>query len=309
MNVSNLYNKGYPVYSLEVFPPKNGKSLDSIYRTIDDLRPFNPAFVSVTSGALGSARGGTIAIAAEIKRKYGIESVVHFTCVAKSKQDIENLLLEMKYSGIENVFALRGDPPQGQKEFIPHPEGHHYGSDLVKQISETNKGIYLKSKPGEILIPTNFGISVAGYPECHPECVFPDGKHNKKKDLENLKIKVDNGADHIVTQMFLDTNAQLEFVEEAQKIGINVPIVPGVMPLEKYSQIKFVLNHLGIGIPKDFKEKLDKHQDDKDYVKKVCEEHILTLCKTLIENGAQGIQFFTLDKPEGTRKILEELTR
>ncbi|MBI4652456.1 methylenetetrahydrofolate reductase [Candidatus Desantisbacteria bacterium] len=307
MKIANLYNKGKPIFSLEVFPPKNGESLNNIYETIDKLISFNPGFVSVTGGALGSARGGTIAIAANIKKKYGIESVVHFTCVAKSKQDVENLLMEMKYSGIENVLALRGDPPKGQKNFIPHPEGHKYASELVEQIVKMNNGIYLSSLPGEILEAINFGIAVAGYPEGHNECISINGEKTLKEDLENLKIKVDKGADYIVTQMFLDTNVYLKFVENARKLGINIPIIPGVMPLEKYSQVTFILKQMGISIEKKFKEILDTHKDDEEYIKKVCEDHIMSMCRTLIENGAPGIQFFTMNKSEGTKKILERL--
>ncbi len=143
MKVADLYKQDKPVYSLEVFPPRNGETMDAIDNTIDNLIGFKPAFISVTGGALGSLRGGTIAIAANIKRKYGIEGIPHFTVVNRSIQDIENLLMEMKFSGIENVFALRGDPALGQKEFTPHPEGHKYASQLVEQIVSINNGEYL----------------------------------------------------------------------------------------------------------------------------------------------------------------------
>lgn len=305
MKVASLYNKGKPVYSLEVFPPRNGETLDAVFNTIDSLLSFKPAFVSVTGGALGSQRGGTIAIAGMIKRKYGIEGVVHFTCVNKSKQDIENLLIEMKYNGIENVLALRGDPPIGEKKFTPHLEGHKYASELVEQIKLLNEGKYLTEKEGEYRegSPLNFGVGVGASPEGHPEC--PD----KKKDLKHLKIKVDNGAGYIVTQLFFDADYYLQFAEEAHKIGINVPLIPGVMPIKKYAQVKFVLNQMEIGIPKDFKEQLETHKEDKEYIQKVCEEHTISMAKKLIENGAPGIQFFTMGRPEGTYKVLQELKR
>jgi methylenetetrahydrofolate reductase (NADPH) len=293
------------VYSLEVFPPRNGELLDMVFDTIESLLRFDPAFVSVTGGALGSRRGGTIAIAALVKRKYGIEGVVHFTCVDKSKQDIENLLIEMKYNGIENVLALRGDPPKGMREFVPHPQGHRYASDLVAQINRMNAGKYLTDKEGEYRegIPTDFCVGVAAYPEGHPEC--PD----KRKDLENLKIKVDAGADYIVTQAFFDTCIYLEFRERAERIRINVPIVAGVMPLQTYSQVKFFQNQMGVSIPKDFKDKLENHREDKDYVWRVCQEHTLSTVEKLIRNGVPGIQFFTLNKPAGTYRVLQELAK
>ena len=305
MKVVKLYSSDKPVYSLEVFPPRNGESLEAIFNTLDNLMPFNPAFISVTGGALGSLRGGTIAIAALLKRKYRIEGIPHFTCVNNSKQDIENLLMEMKFNGIENIFALRGDPPMGQKEFIPHPQGHMYASELVKQIKLLNEGVYILSSVEKNYepTPTNFGIAVAGYPNGHPEC--PD----KKKDLMHLKIKVDNGADYIVTQLFFDTDIFLEFMEKARKVGINIPIIPGVMPMDKYGQIKFVSKQMGIEIPKKLNNKLESYKDDKDAIAKILEDHTLFMCKKLIEQGSLGIQFFTMDKPEGTKKVLQELCK
>jgi methylenetetrahydrofolate reductase (NADPH) len=209
----------------------------------------------------------------------------------------------MKYSDIQNVLALRGDSPKGQRDFIPHKDGHKHASELVNQIRLLNEGKYLTTKEGKYYEgePLNFGIGVAGYPEGHPEC--PD----KKKDLEYLKIKVDNGADYIITQMFLDVALYLKFVDEAQKIGINVPIIPGIMPIEKYSQVKFVLNQLRITMPRDIERKLDDHKDDGKYIQKMCEEHTLSMARKLIENGVPGIQFFTMNKPEATNRILQEL--
>ncbi len=302
MKVADLYGDK-PVYSLEAFPPRNGESLDDIYHMIDELLPFSPAFVSVTGGALGSERGGTIAIAALIKRKYNIEGVVHFTCADKSKQDIENMLIEIKFSGIENVLALRGDPPAGEKKFVPHPEGHKFASELTEQISLLNEGKFMTSEEDKYRMgePLNFGVGVGGYPEGHIEC--PD----REQDIENLKAKIDNGADYIVTQMFLDADYYLDFAERAKKAGINIPIVPGVMPIARYSQVKFVLRQLGIGIPKAFEDSLESHKDDKDYIKKACEEHTINMVKKLLEGGAPGIQFFTMNKPGGTRKIFQEL--
>lgn len=305
MKVVDLYNQNGPVYSLEVFPPRNGETTDAVFNTIDDLIGFKPAFVSVTGGALGSLRGGTIAIASDIKRKYGIDGIPHFTCVNRSIQDIENLLMEMKFSGIENVFALRGDPALGQKEFMAHPEGHKYASELVEQINKLNNGEYLMSIDNKDYegIPTNFGIAVAGYPDGHIEC------SDKTKDLNNLKFKVDKGADYIVTQLFFDADIFLEFVENSKNIGIDVPIIPGIMPLDKYGQISFCSKQMGIEIPKKLKETLESHKEDKEAVKNILEEHTMEMCIKVIDKGTPGIQFFTMDKPEGTRKILEELCK
>ncbi len=304
MKVADLYKQGKPVFSLEVFPPRNGETMEAIDNTIDNLIGFKPAFISVTGGALGSLRGGTIAIAANLKRKHGIEGIPHFTCVNRSIQDIENLLMEMKFSGIENVFALRGDPALGQKEFTPHPEGHKYASELVEQIVSLNNGDYLMSKDNKDYggIATDFGIAVAGYPDGHIEC------SDKEQDMKNLKLKVDKGGDYIVTQLFFDADVFLEFVENAKKIGIDIPIIPGIMPMDKLGQVKFCSKQMGLGIPKKLDETLESNKDDKDAITKILEEHTMAMCKKILEQGTPGLQFFTMDKPEGTKKILEELT-
>lgn len=305
MKVADLYNASgdKPIFSLEVFPPRNGEPLDMVFHTVEKLKKFNPGFVSVTCCALGSPRGGTIPIAAEIKRRFGLESVVHFICTGRSKQDIENLLMDVWYSGIENVLALRGDPPAGQKKFIPHPQGHKYASEVVKQIKLMNEGKYLTSKEGQFREgkSTNFCIGVGAYPEGHPEC------QDKEQDLRNLKIKVNAGADYIVTQMFLEADHYLKFVERAKRIGIKIPIIPGVMPLAEYSQVDFVLKQLGIKIPKDFRRKLEECKSSQEDVKNICFDHTLSICQKILENGAPGIQFFTMDNPERTSELLKEL--
>ncbi len=302
MKVIEFYRNS-PIYSLEVFPPRNGEPIDGVFSTIESLREFKPAYISVTCGASGTPRGGTVSIAAKIKREYGIESVIHLTCSDKSKQDIENLLTGIKYEGIENILALRGDPSQGEEIFLPHEKGHTYASGFVEQISLMNKGKYLTEVEGAYRqgLPTNFCISVAGYPEGHPEC------SDKKKDLEHLKIKVDKGADYIITQMFFDVNHYLKFVKNVEGIGIDAPIIPGVMPLEEYSQITYMLQKMKISIPRDFMEKLEKNKSDKHAVQKICTEHTVDLCKTLIREGAPGIHFYTMNRLESTRRILQQM--
>ena len=303
MQLKTLYDKGKPVYSLEVFPPRNGESLDKLYQTIDELLSFDPAFISVTGGALGSRRGGTLAIAAEIKRRSGIEGVPHFTCVNRSKQDIENLLVSMKYLGIENVFALRGDPAEGQDKFVPHPEGHRYASQLVEQIKLLNKGIYNDDPKGKEItgLPVNLGIAVAGYPDCHPEC------SDLQKDIQNLKIKVDSGADYIVTQMAFNAESYLNFRDKAVEAGIEIPIVAGIMPLETYGQVNFLTKQMEIPLPAELRNSLEQFKDDKSAVRQMLEEHNMRLCRELVDKGISGLQLFTMNKSEPTYKILKEL--
>lgn len=307
MKVVEFYKRSRaPVFSIEVSPPLNGASLDPIFDTINSLKEFNPAWCSVTCGALGRPRGGTISISGRIKRECGIESVVHFICMGRSKQDIENLLIEMKYEGIENLLVLRGDPPKGETGFRPHPKGHRFAYQLVRQIRLLNQGKYLAEKEGEYRegLPTDFCISVAGYPEGHPEC--PD----KKEDLQHLKMKVDEGADCITTQLFFDADHYLRFVENARKIGVEVPIIPGVMPIANWPQLRFILNQqLGINIPQHLVEKLEKYHSDKDEVsaQKFGTEYIASMCESLVSGGAPGIHLYTMNSPARARRVIQEI--
>lgn len=307
MKVAEFYKKRKsPVFSIEVSPPLNGEPLDPIFDTINSLKKFKPAWCSVTCGALGRPRGGTIPICGRIKRECGIESVVHFICMGRSKQDIESLLMDMRYEGVENALTLRGDPPKGEAEFRPHPKGHRFAYELVRQIKLLNQGKYLGEKEGEYRegLPTDFCISVAGYPEGHPEC--PD----KKKDLEHLKMKVDEGADYITTQLFFNADHYLRFVENARKIGIQVPIVPGVMPIESWHQLRFVMNQqLGIDIPQHFIEKLQKYHDDKDKAsaQKFGTEYVVSMCEAVINGGSPAIHLYTMNSAPRAGSVIQEL--
>ena len=307
MKVSEIYKKAKgPVFSIELSPPLNGASLDPIMNTIDSYKEFKPAWCSVTCGALGRPRGGTIPLCGRIKRETGIETVAHFISMGRSKQDIENLLMDMKYDGIENVLALRGDPPAGDKKFRPHPKGHKFANELVRQIKSTNQGKYLAEKEGDYRerSPSDFCISVAGHPEGHPEC--PD----KKKGLEHLKIKVDEGVDYVTTQLFFNADHYLKFVENAWKMGIQIPFIPGIMPIENWSQLKFIMNQpLGIDIPKRFARKLQKYHEkgDKVSAQKFSTEYIASMCETLINEGAPGIHLYTMNSPTRGRGVIQEL--
>ena len=307
MKVGEIYKKAKrPVFSIELSPPLNGGSLDPVFNTIDAFKEFKPAWCSITCGALGRPRGGTIPLCGRIKREAGIETVAHFISMGRSKQDIENLLSDMKYDGIENVLALRGDPPMGDREFRPHPKGHRFAYELVRQIKNTNQGKYLAEKEGDYCerLPSDFCISAAGHPEGHPEC--PD----KKRGLEHLKMKVDEGVDYITTQLFFNPDHYLRFVENARKMGIQIPFVPGVMPIENWPQLKFIMGQrLGIDIPKRFMKKLQKYHDkgDKVSAQKFGTEYIASMCETLINEGAPGIHLYTMNSPTRGRGVIQEI--
>jgi methylenetetrahydrofolate reductase (NADPH) len=307
MKVGELYKKAKkPVFSIEVSPPLNGGSLEPIFNTIDAYKEFEPAWCSVTCGALGRPRGGTIPISGRIKREREIETVPHFISVGKSEKDIENLLMDMKYEGIENVLALRGDFPNGNKEFSQYSNKPKYAYELVRQIRLMNEGKYLAEKEGEYCerSPADFCISVAGHPEGHPQC--PD----KKTGLGHLQMKVDEGADYITTQLFFNADHYFRFVEDARKMGIQIPVIPGVMPIGNWSQLNFILNQkLGLNVPKKFVEKLKKYHDDGDVIsaQKFGTEYIASMCETLINGGAPGIHLYTMNSPTRGRGVIEAI--
>ncbi|RMI03607.1 MAG: methylenetetrahydrofolate reductase [NAD(P)H], partial [Calditrichaeota bacterium] len=225
--IDAIKNAKKPLISLELTPPNKGQSIEELYRTMDVLMPFKPSFINVTyhqahvvyeeiNGVIyripKRKKPGTVGICASIANRYNIETVPHFICAGFSKYETEDALIDLHYLGIENILALRGDPAVGERHFIPHKDGHRYASELVKQISNMNKGIYLEDL--EDAHPTNFCIGVAGYPEKHFEAP------NFEKDLQNLKHKVDQGAHYIITQMFFDFQVYKNFVERAREIGI-----------------------------------------------------------------------------------------
>lgn len=305
MKVIDIYNSATkPVYSIELSPPLNGTSADPIFNTVSGLMKYRPAYVSVTCSALGSARGGTIPLAGRIKKEFGVESVVHFTCVAKSQQDIENMLMDVKYDGVQNILALRGDPPKGEKQFKPHEKGHRYASDFVAQIKRLNRGKYQSFVEGEYRDgePTDFCVSVAGYPEGHPEC------GDRDQDLEHLKTKVENGADYIITQLFFEAETYFSFVERVRKAGIKIPVVPGIMPVESFPQIEFILKQpIGVKVPAEFVETLRKYRETGDdaSARKYGVEYISSMCRALLEGGVPGLHLYTMNTPDRAGRIFE----
>ncbi|MFZ5643958.1 MAG: methylenetetrahydrofolate reductase [NAD(P)H] [Bacillota bacterium] len=309
MKVIDIYNNASgPIFSIELSPSLNGTSLDPIFHTVSGLMKYNPKYVSVTCSALGSARGGTIPIAGRIKREYGIETVVHLTCVAKSQQDVENMLMDVKYEGVQNILALRGDPPKGQKQFIPHEKGHRYASDFVDQIKRMNRGTFLTFNEGQYRDgePTDFCVSVAGYPEGHPEC--PD----KETDLEHLKVKIDNGADYIITQLFFDPDIYFGFVDRVRNKGINVPVVPGVMPIESLAQIEFILTQpIGVKVPQELVDNLRKYKENGDSAsaQKYGVEFVSSMCQKLLDGGVPGIHMYTMNTPDRAGRIFENIVK
>jgi methylenetetrahydrofolate reductase (NADPH) len=225
----------------------------------------------------------------EIKHRIGLEAAAHLTCVAHSRGEIEAILTTLLQKKIENIVALRGDPPQGENEFKAPPDGFRYASELVR---------FIRQHPG---FGRSFDLNVAGYPEGHPEC------KNKKKDLEHLKLKVDEGADAVVTQLFFNNRHYFDFVERSRKIGIKIPIVPGIMPVTHGPQIEKFSRMCGAEIPREIHEAIVRFGDDQASIVKFGIEYATRQCEELLRGGAPGLHFYTLNQSLATRQIYENL--
>jgi methylenetetrahydrofolate reductase (NADPH) len=287
MKIKAILEKVRPSFSFEFFPPKNSEGFEQLFTTIGQLKSCQPSYVSVTFGAGGSTRSQTIDLVGRIKNEIGLESMAHLTCVGSSKEELRSILDTLQEKGIHNILALRGDPPQGQEKFVKAENGFAYANELVEFIRKHY----------------NFCVGVAGYPEGHVEC--PD----KDIDLENLKKKVDAGADFIVTQLFFDNRFYFDFVERARNIGIEIPIIPGIMPVLNVKQTQRFTKMCGSTIPEKLMNQLESFQDEPETVRKIGIEHAIVQCELLLQEEAPGIHFYTLNRSNATLKILESLRK
>ena len=287
MKIKAILEKVRPSFSFEFFPPKDNEGFNKLFTTITQLKPCQPTYVSVTFGAGGSTRTKTIDLVGRIKNEIGLESMAHLTCVGSDKEYIAAILDTLQEQGIQNVLALRGDPPQGQEKFEKPENGFAYANELVAFIRANY----------------DFCIGVAGYPEGHIEC--PD----KKADLDHLKRKVDAGADFIVTQLFFDNRYYFDFIDRAQNLGIQIPIIPGIMPILNVKQVQRFTKMCGSTIPASLMARLEAVQDDPETVRQLGIDHATEQCERLLQEGAPGIHFYTLNRSNATLKILESLRK
>lgn len=281
MRIRELLTSGRPAFSFEFFPPKEenrGQLLD----TIVSLQELKPTYISVTYGAGGSTRDLTVELVGSIKRDYGIETMAHLTCVGASKDEIASVVDRLAAAGIENVLALRGDPPRGQANFAPVADGFRYGAELAAFIKH------------------RFRLCIAGacYPEKHPECASFDD------DLLYLREKVHAGAEFLITQLFFDNQKYFDFVAKARAIGIGVPIVPGIMPITNLAQVERITKMCGASIPETLLTEMHRVQDKPDAVLALGVAQATAQCLELLHRGAPGIHFYTLNKSAATRMIL-----
>jgi methylenetetrahydrofolate reductase (NADH) len=274
-----------PVFSFEFFPPKTDEGWHNLREALQLLVALEPDFVSVTYGAGGSTRDRTIEVTKWLKQDLGVEAMAHLSCVGATRDELCQILDDVAEAGIENVLALRGDPPRGATEWRAHPGGLQYSTELASLISEGY----------------SFGVGAACFPEVHPEA--PDLAH----DLRFLRQKVASGVSFLITQLFFDNELYFRFVEEARGAGIEVPILPGVMPITDVRQIKTITGMCGASIPPALLEALEWRASDPEAVLQLGVAYATLQCAELLARGAPGIHFYTLNRSPATRAILSAL--
>ena len=283
MQIKELFNKKNPVISFEVFPPNKNFSKEKLIEVTKELAELNPDFISVTYGAGGTNKSGTIEIASHIKNNLNIEVMSHLTCIGSKKQDISNYIQEIKKHNIKNVLALRGDIPQGRDESIYNEGDYRYASDLISDI-----------KTEEITIAGAF------YPETHFE-------NNDLQDLIHLKNKVDLGVDFLISQIFFDNDKFFNFMEQAQKLNINVPLSAGIMPVTNAAQIKRITSLCKSSIPKKLEKILDKYGYDSESMKKAGFIYATEQIIELLANDIPAIHLYAMNKPEVAKAIMNNI--
>ncbi|MCA9254276.1 MAG: methylenetetrahydrofolate reductase [NAD(P)H] [Phycisphaerales bacterium] len=291
MRIRELISTGRPSFSFEFFPPKTDEGLESLRESVRSLRDLSPTFVSVTYGAGGSTRDRTIELVSEVKRHYDLTAMAHLTCVGASRDEIGQVLDRLKLGQVENVLALRGDPPKGEESFTPPADGFSHASELTAYIRERG----------------DFCIGGACYPEGHVECVNASGERDLERDLANLVRKTDAGAEFLISQLFFDNDRYFDFVARARKAGIGVPIIPGIMPITNVEQIKRFTTMCGTSLPATLIREMERFRDDRNAVLSQGVAYATAQCFDLLQRGAPGIHFYTLNKSNATRTILTAL--
>ncbi len=303
------------VFSFELLPPLKGNNTDRIYRTIESLIEYNPQYINITThrdevvykelenGSIEKRtvrkRPGTVAIAAAIQYKYGIPVVPHILCGGFTKSETEHLLIDLSFLGITNVLALRGDGVKTDHVFRANIDGHAHANELVEQITKLRSGVYLEPDLKNNS-PLEFCVGVAGYPEKHFEAP------NMESDMAYLKQKVDAGADYIVTQMFFDNQVYYDFVEKCRNMGITVPIIPGIKPINLLNQLTVLPKIFHIDLPQDLVKELERCKDNAD-ARLVGTEWAIYQAKDLIAHKIPSLHMYTYGVSDNTRKIVEAI--
>jgi methylenetetrahydrofolate reductase (NADPH) len=285
MRIDSMLAERRPVFSFEFFPPRTDEGVRSLFETVSQLRDLEPSFVSVTYGAGGSTRTRTLELVLRIRAELDIEPMAHFTCVGASRDELRGVLDAINDAGLDNVLALRGDPPNGTLQFTPVPGGLAHGSELVELITRSYR----------------FCVGAACYLEKHVESGSLDD------DLRYARLKVENGAAFLITQLFFDNRLYFEFIDRARAAGIRVPIIPGIMPITNVAQIQRFTTKIGASIPAELLDALVARQDDPDAVLQLGVAWATLQCAELLAAGAPGVHFYTLNRSPATRAILSAL--
>lgn len=308
----HIEKAGETLFSFEVIPPVKGRNIEELYRNIDPLMEFNPPFIDVTTsreeyvyidrdGLLDKRRTrmrpGTLGICAAIKHKYDVDTIPHVLCGGFTREETEYLLVDCQYLGIDNVMALRGDAMKEEKYFTPTKGGHTYASELVQQITDLNRGVYLHEVVETDQCP-DFCIGVAGYPEKHMEAP------SMRSDLKRLKDKVDLGADYVVTQMFFDNSRYFEFVRQAREMGITVPIIPGIKPIAVRQHLKLLPHVFRTELPEPLIEAVEACRDNKT-VRQVGIDWAIEQSRELKAAGVPVLHFYSMGKSDNIKAIAE----
>jgi methylenetetrahydrofolate reductase (NADPH) len=296
LKFGNLYKSlNRPAFSFEIFPPKNQPAMERLAMVLPRLKALQPDLMTVTYGALGATRARTLDTAMLVRKWYGMDTACHLTCVGSSRADLDGILDRIRDSRIKNIVALRGDPPKGEAAngFVPPPDGCRFANELVDHIHD-----YERRRGCE-----PFGIAVAGYPEIHAEA--PDAA----TDLVNLKRKVDAGVSAVISQLFFDNRDFHAFVERARAAGIDVPIIPGLMPIGSAKQIKTMTEMCGAKIPAELAAQLDAAGDDPVANREVGVRHCLAQARELLSHGVPGIHFYVLNRADHMERIMTELRK
>ncbi len=306
MKITEILNESKkPFPSIEIVPPLNGMSKDELLGTIRSFMEFAPKYINVTchrdeyafrkeangtySRHLVRNRISEVAVCAAIISEFDVNVVPHVICGGASAEELESDLYNYRFLGISNIMALRGDSITGEKRFVPHPEGYAHANELVEAIR------HFDEQTGE-----SFCIGVGGYPEKHFECA------NIETDIENLKRKVDAGADYIITQMFFDNKVFYRFVDLCRKAGINVPIIPGLKPLSTARQVALLPQSFSLDIPKELTEAIAQAGDDKEEVYRIGTQWCTAQCKDLLAHGVPAVHFYTMGKTRNITEIMRE---
>ncbi len=286
--IADILKEKDRTYSFEFFPPKTEKGREKLVEVSGVFAGLGPDWFAVTYGAGGSTREATMEIVDDFQKRFDLPVMHHFTCVGHSKNDLKVVIEKMKKRNIRNILALRGDAPEGEKDWKPASDGLEYCYQLIELIR--TQGDF-------------FSIGVAGFPEGHVDC------SDKETDLKYLKIKIDSGGEFVITQLFFDNKDYFEYLERTKKVGVNVRILPGILPITNYQKLLKFCDTCGATIPQKIHDIFKPLDGDDQASYKAGVEFAVKQCNELLEGGSSGLHFYTLNKVEPTREILSKITR